>query len=105
MCFCAHSPSKFKAQSAKEAQNSKLQAHKTPMAARLVATIGPWTIETPPVSTEGRTFAKAGQDSRTPRRYRDLHAPSNVRPVLECAAPAALFFGRALDDRDTRGLD
>ncbi len=56
-----------------------------------------WTIETLPVSTEGRTFAKAGQDSRTPRRYRDLHAPSDVRQVLEqCAAPAALFFGQAL---------
>src|SRR6266540_5905271 len=99
MCFCAHSPSKFKAQSAKEAQNSKLQAHKTPMAARLVATIGPWTIETPPVSTEGRSIAKAGQDSRTPKRWRVGHGRSNVRPVLEMRRPAALFFGRVLDDR------
>ncbi|SRR6266511_4503697 len=58
-----------------------------------------------PGEAKGLTLPKAGQDSRTPRRYRDRHAPSNVRQVLECGAPAALFFGRALDDRDAPGLD
>src|SRR5207249_3637576 len=45
------------------------------------------------------TDSRAGQGSRTPKRWRDHHALPNLRQVLECAAPAALFR-RAPDLRD-----
>ena len=41
-------------------------------------------------STDHLVVPKAGQGSRTPKRWRDHHAPPNLRQVLECAAPAAL---------------
>ena len=36
-------------------------------------------------------FPKAGQGSRTPRRYRDYHARLNLRQVLECDRPCGAF--------------
>src|SRR6266436_3647236 len=41
-------------------------------------------------STHHLVVPKAGQGSRTPKRWRDHHVPPNLRQVLECAAPAAL---------------
>src|SRR5437867_3055848 len=57
------------------------------------------TCETPRALTHRLAISKAGQGSRTPRRWRDHHALPNLRQVLECAAPAALFR-RAPDLRD-----
>src|SRR5688572_7381357 len=39
------------------------------------------------------SFPKAGQDSRTPRRYRDHHATTNRRQFWSASAPAALLRG------------